>query len=63
MLHNHTGYILTPTSREVLEMSLAGLRATGEESCIIPLEGYATGSRKIIAFDATLTSAGVARRV
>jgi hypothetical protein len=63
MLHNHTGYILTKTSLEVLEMGLAALRATGEESCVIPLEGYATGSRKVIAFDATLTAAGVARRV
>jgi len=63
MLHNHTGYILTDTSLQVLEMGLAALRATGEESCRLPLEGYASGSRTLTQFDATLTSAGLARRV
>jgi len=58
MLHNHTGYILTDTSLQVLEMGLAALRATGEESCRLPLEGYASGSRTLTQFDATLTSAG-----
>jgi predicted nucleic-acid-binding protein len=59
MLHNHTGYILTPEAVAKLMIALTRIRKKKLDDAVITVRGRTGGASKIVAFEARLKSSGV----